>query len=76
MKRYVYIIGIFFISNLFNEIISSKTTYWTSISYPDIRGKSYKKCAQQLPEKSLLYICDPDHIINVTECMIIIFFYN
>lgn len=41
---------------------------WSNSGYPDVRGPTYELCAEKLPKNGLLYICDPDRILNATQC--------
>ena len=40
---------------------------WSNSGYPDVRGPTHELCAERLPKQGLLYICDPDRILNATQ---------
>ena len=40
---------------------------WSNSGYPDVRGPTHELCAAKLPKQGLLYICDPDRILNATQ---------
>uniref|UniRef100_A0A914ZW40 Uncharacterized protein n=1 Tax=Parascaris univalens TaxID=6257 RepID=A0A914ZW40_PARUN len=42
-------------------------TQWTSSGYPDLRGPTVNSCGIKPRTGSLLYVCDPDHVLNKTE---------
>jgi hypothetical protein len=44
---------------------------WTNSGYPDIRGAAHNLCVVQQPKDSLLYICDPDNVLNATQQMLL-----
>jgi hypothetical protein len=46
---------------------SSNHKDWSNSAYPDVRGPTYEMCAKDLPKQGLLYICDPDRILNSTQ---------
>ncbi|KHN73299.1 hypothetical protein Tcan_06958 [Toxocara canis] len=58
------LISLLFLLLLFADVCS---THWTSSGYPDLRGPSVSSCAVQPRTGSLLYVCDPDHVLNATE---------
>ena len=53
---------------------SSNHKDWSNSAYPDVRGPTYELCAKELPQQGLLYICDPDKILNSTQCEWLNFF--
>ncbi|VDK42379.1 unnamed protein product [Anisakis simplex] len=48
---------------LFTDVCS---THWTSSAYPDLRGPSVVKCGVSPRPGTLLYLCDPDRVLNKT----------
>ncbi|KAI6239061.1 hypothetical protein M3Y99_00609000 [Aphelenchoides fujianensis] len=40
---------------------------WTNSGYPDLRGPTFRVCQVNVTSGELLYICDPDGILNATD---------
>ncbi|CAJ0578500.1 unnamed protein product, partial [Mesorhabditis spiculigera] len=45
------------------------TASWTSSQFPDLRGASVDQCVRAMPHGQLLYICDPDNILNTSQAL-------
>uniref|UniRef100_A0A0M3IPW6 Thyroglobulin type-1 domain-containing protein n=1 Tax=Ascaris lumbricoides TaxID=6252 RepID=A0A0M3IPW6_ASCLU len=58
------LISLLFLLFLVADVCS---TQWTSSGYPDLRGPTVSSCAIKPRTGSLLYVCDPDHVLNKTE---------
>ncbi|VDK40676.1 unnamed protein product [Gongylonema pulchrum] len=41
--------------------------HWTSSGYPDLRGRTVTKCGVEISPGTLLYVCDPDHVLNSSQ---------
>ncbi|KAI6215359.1 hypothetical protein M3Y94_00376700 [Aphelenchoides besseyi] len=56
---------LFFVQSIESTTAGSRD--WTNSGYPDLRGPTFQVCQLNVTNGEVLYICDPDNILNGTE---------